>query len=153
MTQPPALTHVADLSVEVGPPIVLGQTADGLRRVIPILGGRMHGPRLDGTILAAGADYQLVRPDGLAEIDARYVVRLDDGELLYVVAIGVRHAAPELVARLSRGEAVDPGLVYFRTTLRFEASAQAYRHLTRRLYLATGARHPDRVEMGVFEVG
>ena len=150
--QPPSLTHVAMLRVEVGAPIVIGRTPDGLRRVVPITGGRMQGALLNGVILPAGADYQLVREDGLAAIDARYVVRLDDGELLYVVNAGMRFAAPELMARLARGEAVDPAQVYFRTTLRFETGAAAYQALTRRLYLATGARNPDHIELNAFEV-
>ena len=60
----PTLTHVADFLVEVGAPIAVGETAQGLRRVAPITGGVICGGRLNGTILNAGADYQVIGPDG-----------------------------------------------------------------------------------------
>ena len=150
--QPPLLDHVADITVEVGTPVTVGQTPDGLRRIVPITGGLIRGERLNGSILPGGADFQLVRPDGLTRIDARYVVQLLGGELIYIVDTGLRFAPPDIMARLGRGEAVDPALVYFRTTIRFEASAEALRFLTERLFIATGARRPGGVELAVFEL-
>jgi hypothetical protein len=150
---PPTLTHTADVVIEVGQPITVGQTRDGLRRVVPILGGRITGPRLNGTILSAGADYQVIHPDGYTTLDARYVARLDDGTMIYIVNTGVRFGPPEIMARITRGELVDPGQVYFRSTPRFETASAGYQWLTRPLFLASGARHPDRVEITVFEVG
>jgi hypothetical protein len=150
---PPALIHIADVTIEVGPPIAVGETSAGLRRVVPILGGLIAGPRLRGTILAAGADYQVIRADGYTTLDARYVARLDDGAMVYIVNTGVRFGPAAVMARIAAGEAVDPALVYFRTSPRFETGADAYQWLTRPLFLATGARYPDRVEIVVFEVG
>jgi len=149
----PALTHIADFAITVGAPITIGETAEGLRRVVPILGGAITGKRLSGKILAAGADYQLIRPDGFTTLDARYAAELDDGAMLYIVNTGVRFGPPELMARITRGEALDPAEVYFRTTPRFEIAAPAYQWLLKPLFLATGARHPDRVELRVFEIG
>jgi hypothetical protein len=150
---PPALTHTADVTIQVGQPIAVGETPEGLRRVVPILGGQIKGPRLSGIILPAGADYQLIRPDGYTTLDARYVARLGDGAMIYIVNTGVRFGPPEVMARITKGESVDPGLVYFRTTPRFETASPAHQWLTRPIFLATGARHPDRVEVAVFEVG
>ncbi len=149
----PTLTHTADITIQVGSPIVVGETPEGIRRVIPILGGTIKGAGLDGTILEAGADYQLIRPDGYTTLDARYAARMADGAMLYVVNTGVRFGPPEIMQRLMQGETVDPSLVYFRTTPRFETTAESCRWLTRPLFLATGARYPDRVEVRVFAVG
>jgi hypothetical protein len=149
----PSLTHIADVTIHVGAPIAVGDTADGLRRLVPILGGRLSGPRLSGEILAAGADYQLIRPDGYTALDARYVARLDGGGLLYIVNVGVRFGPPEVMEAITRGEPVDPAQVYFRTTPRFETAAPDHQWLVRPLFIATGARHPDRVELNVFQVG
>ena len=77
----PTLAHVADFLVEVGQPITVGETAQGLRRVVPITGGTIRGARLEGTILNAGADFQIIGPDGFTRLEARYVVRLADGAL------------------------------------------------------------------------
>jgi hypothetical protein len=150
---PPTLNHAADIMIQVGQPITVGETREGLRRVVPILGGTIKGPRLEGTILPAGADYQLIRPDGYTTLDARYVARLDDGAMIYIVHTGVRFGPFEIMARIAHGEPVDPLQVYFRTTPRFETAAPVHQWLTRPLFLATGARHPDRVEISVFEVG
>jgi hypothetical protein len=149
---PPALIHTADIHVVIAAPIAVGETAEGLRRVIPIIGGTISGPRLSGTVLAAGADYQVIRPDGYTTLDARYVIRLDDGALVYVVNTGVRFGPPAVMARLAKGEIVDPSEIYFRTTPRFETAAPGHQWLTRPLFLATAARYPDHVEITVYEV-
>ncbi len=149
----PTLTHIADFRVEVGAPIIIGETAQGLRRVVPITGGIIQGARLNGTILNAGADFQIIGPDGFTRLEARYVARLDDGTLIYVENCGVRFGPPEVMARLTRGEPVDPAEVYFRSTPRFETAEPAHQWLTRPLFIAAGARYPDRVALSVFEVG
>jgi len=113
--------------------------------VVPITGGRVSGPGMEGVVLPGGADFQLIRPDGVAEIEARYVLRLDDGALVYVVNQGLRTAAPEDMARLLRGEAVPPERVYFRTAPRFETAAPRLSWLHARLFLGEGERRPDRV--------
>jgi hypothetical protein len=150
---PPSLTHVADFIVTVGAPIAIGETPEGLRRVVPILGGTVRGERLNGTIRSAGADFQLIRADGFTTLDARYVAELDDGGLIYIVNTGIRFGPPEVMARITRGEPVDPAEVYFRTIPTFETAAPARAWLTRSLFLATGARYPDRVELAIYEVG
>ena len=119
----PTLTHIADVLVEVGEPIAIGETPQGLRRVVPIAGGTIRGARLNGTVLAGGADFQIIGPDGFTRLEARYVVRLNDGALVYVDNRGVRFGPPEVMARITRGEPVDPALVYFRSAPRFETGA------------------------------
>jgi hypothetical protein len=149
----PTLAHVADFLVAVGAPIAVGETAQGLRRVVPITGGVIRGERLNGTILNAGADYQVIGPDGFTRLEARYVARLDDGSMLYIENFGVRFGPPEVMARMTRGESVDPAEIYFRSAPRFESEAPAHQWLTRPLFIASGARYPDRVALSVFEVG
>jgi hypothetical protein len=148
----PALSHVADFHVEVGVPIAIGETGQGLRRIVPITGGRIAGPRLNGVILPAGADFQIIGPDGYTNLEARYAARLDDGALIYIVNTGIRFGPPAVMDRITRGEPVDPAEVYFRSTPSFETASPAHRWLTRPLFIATGARHPDRVELRVIEV-
>lgn len=152
MIDPPALTHLADLDVDVGAIEDLGVTPEGRRRLVAIRGGRVRG-RLSGRILAGGADYQLIRPDGVLELEARYVIETDDGARVYVVNTGIRHAAPDVAVRLNAGETVDPALVYFRSSPRFMSADPGLAWLARRIFVAVGARHPDRVALSVFEVG
>ncbi len=148
----PRLDFVGTVEAEVAAPVVVGAGAAGERRIVPILGGRVSGPRLDGEILPGGADFQLIRPDGVAEIEARYALRLSDGALVYVVNRGLRHAAPEDMARLLRGEPVPPERVYFRTAPVFETAAPAYAWLQRGLFLGMGERLPASVRVRIFAV-
>lgn len=147
-----SLAHVADITVEVAPPVLLGPCPAGERRVVPILGGRAAGPRLAGAVLPGGADTQLIRGDGVAEIEARYLLRLGDGALVHVVNRGLRHAAPDDMARLLRGEPVDPARVYFRTAPVFETSASDHAWLNRTLFVGMGERQPGTVLISVYSV-
>ncbi|MBP0446306.1 DUF3237 domain-containing protein [Roseomonas sp. SSH11] len=148
----PALEAVGQVDVAVAAPILVGPTPAGERRIIPILGGTVSGPRMQGEILPGGADFQLIRPDGVAEIEARYTIRLADGALVYVVNRGIRHAAPEDMARLLRGEPVPPERVYFRTTPVFETSAPDHAWLQRSLFVGFGERQPEAVRVRIFSV-
>jgi len=148
----PQFDFVGEVNATVAPPLLVGRGPAGERRIVPILGGRVTGPRLEGEILPGGADYQLIRADGVAEIEARYTIRLGDGALVYVVNRGLRHAAPEDMARLLRGEPVPPERVYFRTTPIFETAAPALAWLTRSLFLGLGERRPDSVRVRIFAI-
>ncbi|MDA0225841.1 MAG: DUF3237 domain-containing protein [Proteobacteria bacterium] len=130
----------------------LGAAPLGQRRIIPITGGRVIGQRLSGRVLPGGADWQIVRGDGVAELDARYTLETHDGALVYVQNRGLRHAAPEVLAQLARGEDVDPALYYMRTTPSFETGDARYAWLNRMVCIGTGARRPAAVEIDFYEV-
>lgn len=148
----PGLDWFADLSVQVGTPQEVGQTVHGLRRLIPILGGQVRGQGFTARVLPGGADFQLIVSPRLAELDARYTLETDAGDLIFVSNHALRVAEPELTQRLMRGEPVDPQLIYFRCAPRFETAAPGLSWLSERLFIGTGTRHPDRVEMRFFVV-
>ena len=148
----PPLNFFADLSVQVDRPQEVGQTHHGVRRLIPILGGQVQGDGWTARVLAGGADFQLIVNERMAELDARYIIETDGGDLIYVQNRAVRTAAPEVMARLVRGEAVPPESVYFRCSPSFETASASLSWITERLFIGTGARHPDRVVMRFFEV-
>lgn len=150
--QAPPLNFFADLSVYVSPPQEVGQTLHGLRRLIPILGGEVKGQGWTARVLAGGADFQLIVNERMAELDARYVMETDGGDLIYVQNRAVRTAAPEVMAKLMRGEPVAPESVYFRCSPSFETASASLGWISERLFVGTGARHPDRVVMRFFEV-
>lgn len=149
---PPELRFAFEVAVEVHPPLDLGQTQAGHRRVVPIASGLVSGPRLQGRVLPGGADWQILRPDGTADLDARYTIQTDDGALIYVANRGVRHGPPEVLQRLNRGERVDPGSYYFRSAATFETSARQCLWLTRAILLGVGERYPDKVAIRFWEV-
>ena len=156
MTLPtPILEPVADLTVFVATPIEAGQVTGlnsrGRRRIIPIAGGKVTG-QLNGTVLPGGADFQIVVSDTCADLDARYLLQLDNGEHVFVMNRALRRGSAEDIAKLVRGEPVDPAAIYFRCAPTFEVSSPSLAWLTESLFVGTGARFPDRVEMRFFRV-
>lgn len=149
---PPRLELVARLQASLGPVVDLGEGAAGRRRIVPILGGRLEGPALSGSVLPGGNDVQLIRSDGVAEIAARYGIALDSGGSVFVENLGLRHGPPEALAALVRGERVDPSLIYFKTVLRFSTDVAALRWLERDLFVGAGARLPDAVWIDIYHV-
>jgi hypothetical protein len=142
---PPALQFAFEAVADVGAPQDLGVTPHGRRRIIPVLGGRFAGPAIRGCILPGGADWQILRADGAAELDARYTLETDDGALIYVSNQGMRRGSPEVLARLNADETVDPASYYFRTVAQFETGAPAYQWLTDAIFVASAERYPGQV--------
>jgi hypothetical protein len=130
----------------------LGRTPYGERRVIGILGGSVKGAKLNGRILPGGADWQIVRNDGVADIQARYTIETDAGARILVSSEGLRHGPPAVMERLARGDSVDPAQYYFRTAMRFETADPAVDWLNRILALARGQREARSVRLDVYEV-
>jgi hypothetical protein len=148
----PALTLFADLTVQVGAPIEVGAVGHGQRRVIPILGGTCVARDWSARVLAGGADFQLIVNERMARLEARYVLETDAGDRIYVQNDAVRTAAPEVMAKLIRGESVDPADVYFRCVPRFETASPALAWIMERVFLGVGLRRPDAVVMRFYEV-
>jgi hypothetical protein len=141
---------VMQVDLTVGPPIQIGIVGSQHRRCIPIIGGVVSGA-YEGVVLSGGADWQQIEIDGTLEIDARYVLQLSKG-LVEVESRGLRAGPPEVMERLARGEAVDPSLYYFRTSMRFRTAAPELAGLNHMLAISVGERLPDAVRLTVFEV-
>lgn len=151
----PALQLVLDLTVYVAAPIeagtVIGLNSRGRRRIIPITGGAVSG-QLTGKVLPGGADFQIVVSDTTADLDARYMIELDNGEHIFVQNRALRRGSATDIAKLVRGETVPPEAIYFRCVPTFEVSSPALEWLTQSIFIGTGARFPDRVQLSIFRV-
>jgi hypothetical protein len=148
----PSLQLLYTSRIDIAAPLDLGAAPYGQRRVINILGGAFSGPRLSGRVLPGGADWQIVRGDGIVEVDARYTLETDDGALIYITNWGLRHGPPGVISRLAAGEKVDPGEYYFRTTPTFETGAARYAWLNGIVAVAVGERRADAVVITAYEV-
>ena len=137
---------------EVANLVDLGPAPFGHRRVVNLLGGTVSGAKLTGRILPGGSDWQVMAADGALDIHARYTIQSDAGALIQVDSKGVRNGPPEVMARLAKGEDVDPSLYYFRTVMRFETAHPSAMWLNRILALAKGAREKNAVKLEVYEV-
>jgi hypothetical protein len=149
---PPRLEFFCTLNVTLEPPLVVGETPHGTRRIIPIIGGTVEGPSIKGEIIKGGADWQIVRKDGVSELEAHYQFKTDDGVIVYVKNIGVRVASPEIAAKIARGEHVDAGQYYFRAVPKFEAPAGKYAWINDSIFICTGERLRDSVVLRVWKV-
>lgn len=150
----PRLELLYRASITVASPQLFGATpqAGGERRIINITGGDFSGARLAGTVLEGGADWQVIRNDGVAQLEARFTMRTHDGALLYVRNFGFRHGAPEVIARLFSGEVVDPAAYYFRMTPLVETGDPRYAWLNALILVGSGMRTRTHVIYDVYAV-
>jgi hypothetical protein len=102
--------------------------------------------------LLGGADWQILRSDGALELDARYAIKDARGAVVQVLSQGYRHGPPEVMAKLARGEDVDPASYFFRTTMRFETGASELAWLNKTIAVATAERKARRVEVQAYRL-
>ncbi|MFN8487579.1 MAG: DUF3237 domain-containing protein [Caldilineaceae bacterium] len=153
----PQLAFLLQVTVALDPALLVGTMAIGTRRIINITGGHFTGQTLTGEpfageVLSGGADWQLVRTDGVALLEARYTLRTTDGALIYVQNRGVRHGPADVLAALARSEAVDPASYYMRTTPTFETGAARYQWLNDLIAVGSGLRQADAVVLDFYRV-
>lgn len=143
----PRLEYLGRWTVDLVAPVwELGQTSDlGSRRIIPITGGSFEGPDFRGKILNNGADWQIVTKGGVAIIDTRYLLQTDEGEYVYLQTKGYRFGPPEVIAKVAKGEAVDPNLYSFRVTMQFETGSKKYDYLNWHIGVAFAMRLSNAV--------
>lgn len=138
--------------VTVGPALDVGRAPAGERRIIPISGGTFEGPGLRGCVLPGGADWQIIRPNGTAELDARYTLATESGGLIYVRNRALRHGSPDVLRKLLEGIPVAKSEYYFRTTPVFETAIPELEWMTRSVFVGDGERFPDCVAIRFWRV-
>ena len=148
----PRFEFLMRIAADVGELMTMGGGPLGERRVVGITGGTFEGPRLKGAIVPGGADWQIVRADGVLDIDARYALRTDGGALIRVVSQGFRHGPPEVLAALGRGEDVPPEKYFFRTVMRFETGAAGLQWLNRTIAVASAERKARQVLLEAYQL-
>ena len=148
----PDLDFVFGLRAQLGEMVVIGESPEGLRRMIPIVDGTFDGPKLRGEVLGGGADWQYVRGDGVTIAEAVYLLKANDGTLIQIRNRGVRHGPPEVIQRLAEGEHVDPSEYYFRASPTFLVSPGPHDWLNKNVFVATGARYARAIDLWFYRV-
>ncbi len=149
---PPALVPMTRIACDVEALVSLGDAPTGERRYVPLGGGTVRGPELNGRILAGGVDWQIARRDGVLEIAAHYVIQTDDGARVEVQSMGLRHGPAEVMARLAKGEAVDGSEYFFRTLMRFTTGHPGWSHLNKVMAIACGQRQARQVLLDLYRL-
>jgi Protein of unknown function (DUF3237) len=148
----PRLAFIFAAHVTVDEPLDLGDIGKGRRRIVPITGGEFSGPDMRGAVLGGGADWQIIRSDGVAELEARYTLRCDDGALIQARNMALRHGPPAVIAELAAGRPVAPDSYYFRGATFFETGAARYAWLTQHIVICTGHREPHLVNVEFYKI-
>ena len=143
--------YVFTITAHIDPVVSAGEIGHGVRRIVPIIGGEVRG-EVNGKVCPFGADFQIIRPSELIELEARYALETDDGAIIYVENKGIRFGPLDLLQKLKRNEPVDPKLIYFRTVPKFETGQEKYRWLMEHIFVGSAARHADRVVIDVHQV-
>jgi hypothetical protein len=138
--------------IEVKPPSIIGATPGHDRRIGEISGGSFEGERLRGKILSGGSDWQSLRADGATTLNVRLVMQTDDGALIGMTYLGMRHGPKEVLDRIGRGEKVSPTEYYMRATPYYETASEKYGWLNRIVSVAYGHRMAGGAIYQVFEV-
>jgi hypothetical protein len=140
------------MRLEVKPPLVVGSPPDNYRRIGVIPGGSFEGDRLSGKVLDGGSDWQTIRPDGAVNLNVRLVLRTNDDALVCMTYQGVRYGPPDVIARIDRGEVVDPESYYFRVNPLFQTSAPQYDWINHVVAIGIGHRLADGPIYSIFEL-
>lgn len=118
------------------PPEVIGPTPDGIRANFYVTGGEVDGPKLRGSIEPVGADWLLIRRDGVAILDVRATIKTHDGALIYVPYNGVADLGADGYEAFLRGDLPQRGVI--RAVPRFQTSHPSYLWLNRLQCLNVG---------------
>jgi hypothetical protein len=140
------------IRLDVRGPMPVIATPGAGRRIGVVTGGTFDGERLSGTVMDGGSDWQTLRADGSVALDVRLILKTDDGTHVAMTYRGVRHGTPEAIARVDRGEVVDPSEIYFRTLVQFETAAPRHDWLNHVVAVGVGQRRADGPVYSVFEV-
>ena len=149
----PELEFVFAAEGKLADAIQIGQTHEGMRRIIPILDGHFSGPAIRGSFVNIGAaDWQFTRSDGVTQAEATYAIKTDDDVIIQVENFGLRHGPAAVMQRLVAGEDVNPAEYYFRTNPRFKAPTGKYDWLNKSIFIASGARYKNSIKLWFFAV-
>ena len=140
------------MRLDVRPLLIVGATPGAYRRVGVVTGGSFEGERLSGAVLDGASDWQTVRNDGSTTLNVRLVLKTEDGALIGMTYQGLRHGPPDIIARIEKGEVVDPASYYFRINPLFETEAAKYDWINRVIAVGIGHRFGDGPVYSVFEV-
>ena len=154
---PNVLRHVETkplfvMRLNVRPLQIIGRTPGVYRRVGVVPSGVFEGERLSGRVLEGGSDWQSVRSDGSTTLDVRLVLQTTDDTLVGMTYRGIRHGPPDIIARLEKGEAVDPASYYFRIAATFETEVPRYAWMNDIIGIGVGHRFAEGPVYSVFEV-
>ncbi len=150
----PTLEHAFTISIELAGLQWIKPTAIGATRAaVYAASGTVEGPRLNGRVIPmSGGDFPLVRPNGVIDFDARYLLEADDGAVIYLQNRGYRWGSEEAMAKMSRNEPVEPHEYYMRAIPKFEAPDGPHEWMNRHVFVGVAEKSPGANRIHYFVV-
>jgi len=149
------LEHAFDVRIDFHQRWIFGPVAGNLKQgYTSVKQGLVRGPRLNGRVVDySGADWPLVRPDGVVELNAHYMLEADDGARIYIRNLGYVYA-PLPILDPKTGAEIGTRPAYFRCTPYFRAPEGPHDWLNRTVVVGGGERHtnPDYTLFRYFSV-
>jgi hypothetical protein len=139
------LAYEFTFNARLAPKVAVGEGPFGNRRVREVLGGEVHGERINGRVGTGGADWILVGPDGWGRLDVRLQILTDDGAAIYVRYLGLIEYNEAAHAANAGERSTEYDEHYFRTAPRLECGDERYAWVNRTLFLGEGRLHPGPV--------
>jgi hypothetical protein len=158
----PVLRLVMTMKIDCTPFETVGHMGKGVRRIMQLTGGTFEilaqtggtfsTPAVRGVVLG-GYDWQILHSDSLAELDVRYNLRTERGDLIYVHASGRRYASPEILQKLMRGEPAERGSHYYgASTPIIETGAPELQWMNHHAFVGNSRSEPNAQHLRVFVV-
>jgi len=141
----PRFEHAFTISLELtGLQWVKPTSMGATRGAVYTASGKVEGPRLNGRVIPmSGGDFPLLRPNGVLDFDARYLLEADDGAIIYMQNRGYRWGSAEVMDRLRRNESVEPHEYYMRVAPKFEAPEGPHEWLSRHVFVGVAEKIPQ----------
>lgn len=151
----PTLEHAFTIAIDLAGlqwvvPTALGDT----RAAVYAASGTISGPMLQGIVIPmSGGDFPLVRPNGVIDFDARYLLQAEDGAVIYMQNRGFRWAkTPEIAEKMARNEDVGHDDYYMRVSPKFDAPAGPHEWLTKHMFVGVAEKIPGANRIHYFVV-
>lgn len=151
----PQFEYAFSIGITLTKPYWLRPTTMGATRAaIYAAEGTVEGPGIKGRVVPmSGGDWPLLRPDGVIDFDARYLLELEDGTIIFLQNRGYRWAyTPEVAERMSRNEPVDPSDYYMRVSPKFDVPAGPYDWLAKYVFVGVAEKIPGANRIHYFKV-
>ena len=149
----PKLEFAFTIAIKLAPAIFLTPSGTGqTRAAVYAESGTITG-KIQGKVMPmSGGDWALVRADKVLDFDARYMLQLDDGTIIYMQNRGFRWGTDEAMQRMRDQKDVDPADYYMRVAPRFEVAAGPHDWLNRHVFVGVAEKTPQSNCIHYFQV-
>jgi hypothetical protein len=132
----PGLTLAGQITVQLKPPIVIGQTPNGFRIDFYAASGALVGDGFRAQVFEDSVDYMLVRPDGIGVLDIHATLKTDDGALITASYSGLIEFGEDGYRRMVAGDW--PDMPRHQVAPRLLTESSRYLWLNRTQFLGVG---------------